>query len=605
MKFIKPRVSALTAAVALGVASMTAQAADQPSIPAIGPLPSVAFTGGATLNNGASYQAMVPPSEPFDIVATILPATSHIGRTGSLVATAEAAGFGELNLNSQGQWVPLDPNNLQSFETRTLSSSEPITVVNDLVSNDVGASDVTLNITVGYYVDGDVGTLSQTATPITVDIAANPTGCPSGTTPNTATFESLPVCDLPTGTPITSDMHLTSNNAYFFTGTVFVGENTVNTADGDKVDLTIDPGTKIISEGNQSALVINRGGKIFANGSAAKPIIMTSSQDDGSLDVLNARGLWGGLTINGSATQNTSSGFAQGEGSTGEYGGGTSPNDDDSSGAITYMQIRYAGFPITADDELNTISLQGVGRGTVLDYIHSHNGADDGIEFYGGTVEAKHVVVTGQDDDALDWTNGWTGKLQHVVIQHTTSGDNCIEADNLGGNPTATPRSNPTISNLTCVTSLTQKSNGHGFELKAGTGMQMFNSVIGGQLDSTEGCIFMAGDETFLQSGASAAALNGTLRMENSLIATDCAAALNVAEGTNATFTVTDWFSAQANSGSGTVDLGGTEGFTNGAAVNAVVPNIPSDPFFDQVDYIGAVKDDSSDWTLGWTFDFD
>ena len=102
---------------------------------------------------------------------------------------------------------------------------------------------------------------------------------------------------------ITTDMHLTANNSYFMNGTVFVGENDLNTPDAEKVKLTIDSGTKIISEGGQSALVINRGGKIFANGSAAKPIIMTSSQDDGTLDVLNARGLWGGLTLNGSATE--------------------------------------------------------------------------------------------------------------------------------------------------------------------------------------------------------------------------------------------------------------------------------------------------------------
>lgn len=497
--------------------------------------------------------------------------------------------------------MPFDESNVQSFATKTLSASEEVTIIDGLIGIDANLQGATLSAFVGYYTGGDINTITYTSAPASATIAAVPSGCPAGTTENAVTFDGLPVCNIPTGDPIMTDMHLTSNNAYFFSGTVFVGDNTVNTADGDKVSLTIDPGTQIISEGNQSALVINRGGKIFANGTAAKPIIMTSSQDDGTLDVLNARGLWGGLTINGSATQNTTSGFAEGEGATGEYGGGTSPNDEDSSGAITYMQIRYAGFPITADDELNTISLQGVGSGTILDYIHSHNGADDGIEFYGGTVNAKHILITGQDDDALDWTNGWTGNLQHVVISHTNSGDNCIEADNLGANPTATPRSNPTVSNLTCVTSLTQKSNGHAFELKAGTGMQMFNSVIGGQLTSTEGCIRINGDDTFSQSGASAATLNGTLRMENSLITTECAADLT-GEGT---FTATEWYNAQSNSTSGTVDLGGEEGWTNGSAINAITPNVPADPFFDSVEHIGGVKDDTSDWTKGWSFDFD
>jgi hypothetical protein len=517
---------------------------------------------------------------------------------GSLVVVLDVTGVGQFNLLSGGIWVPFDPASPQSFKTKTLAATEEVTIINDLIGADTNLTGVTLSAFVGYYTSGDISSITYTSAPAMAKILATPGGCPSGTTENAATFEGKPVCNLPIGSPITSDMRLTANNAYFMNGTVFVGENIVNTPDADKVKLTIDPGTKIISEGGQSALVINRGGKIYANGSAAKPIIMTSSQDDGSLDVLNARGLWGGLTINGSATQNTANGFGQGEGSTGEYGGGTSPNDDDSSGAITYLQIRYAGFPITSENELNTISLQGVGRGTVLDYIHSHNGADDGIEFYGGTVDAKHVLVTGQEDDALDWTNGWTGRLQHVVVKNTTSGDNCIEADNLGSNPTATPRSNPTISNLTCVTSLTQKSNGHAFELKAGTGMQMYNSVIGGQLNSSEGCILIAGAETFSQS---ASPLNGSLKMQKSLITTACAAALSG----SGSFTAADWFAAQTDTTSGTVALGGPDGWTNGSAVNAIVPTMSLGPFFDDVDYIGGVKDDTSDWTKGWSFNFD
>ncbi len=601
MKFKKTQVNAIAAGVALGVASMAAQAADQPSLPASGALTGATFTGGATLNGGASFQSAVPATDAFDIVATINPRSEDVGSSGSLAAVLSVEGVGTFNLLSGGIWVPFDENNVQPFATKILSASEEVTIINDLIGADANLQGATLRAFVGYYTGGDLNTITYTNVPASVSIDAIPSGCPAGTSENSAArFNGLPVCNIPTGDPILSDLHLTSNNAYFFSGTVFVGDNTVNTPDGDKVSLTIDPGTNIISEGNQSALVINRGGKIFANGSAANPIIMTSSQDDGSLDVENARGLWGGLTINGSASQNTTSGFAEGEGATGEYGGGASPNDEDSSGAITYMQVRYAGFPITADDELNTISLQGVGSGTILDYIHSHNGADDGIEFYGGTVNAKHILVTGQDDDALDWTNGWTGKLQHVVIAHTNSGDNCIEADNLGANPTATPRSNPTISNLTCVTSLTQKSNGHAFELKAGTGMQMFNSVIGGQLRSTEGCIRINGDDTFSQSGASAATLNGTLRMENSLITTECAGDLT-GEGT---FTATEWYNAQTNSTSGNVDLGGEEGWANGSAINAITPNIPADSFFDQVEHIGGVKDDTSDWTKGWSFDF-
>jgi hypothetical protein len=601
MHFNNFRIHAIASGVALSVAALTSQAAEPPALPVAGAKSGAMILGGATLNGGASYQNELPAADAFDIVATIKPDSSDVGKAGSLIAVLDVSGVGMFNLLSGGIWVPFDAANPQAFKTKTLEAEENISIIDDLIGSDTNLTGATLSAFVGYYTDGDFGTITYSSTPATATIQAAPTGCPAGTSTNAATFEGKPVCNLPVGSPITSDMHLTANNSYFMNGTVFVGENDLNTPDAEKVKLTIDPGTKIISEGGQSALVINRGGKIFANGSAAKPIIMTSSQDDGTLDVLNARGLWGGLTLNGSATQNTANGFGQGEGSTGEYGGGSSPNDDDSSGAITYLQIKYAGFPITSENELNTISLQGVGRGTILDYIHSHNGADDGIEFYGGTVDAKHILITGQEDDALDWTNGWTGRLQHVVVKNTTSGDNCIEADNLGSNPTASPRSNPTISNLTCVTSLTQKSNGHAFELKAGTGMQLFNSVIGGELSSSEGCILIAGNETFTQSGASAATLNGTLRMENSFITAACAAALSG----SGTFTAAEWFAAQTGSVSGTVDLGGPNGWTNGSAVNARTPNVPSDAFFDQVDHIGGVKDDTSDWTKGWSFDYD
>ena len=604
MNFKRSKLSLISSGVALGLAAMSLQAADQPMLTAAGAQPTAMFSGGATLNGGASFLKVVPAGDAADLLATIKPAAADVGKMGSLVVILEVPTVGFFNLLSGGIWVPTDLSSIQPYATKMLAASEQVTVLDDLIGSDTNLTGLTLSAYVGYYTGGDLASLTFSATPASMAIATAPTGCPTGTTASAGiTFEGKPVCNIPTGAPITQNMHLTSNNNYFFSGTAFIGNNTVNTPDAEKVSLTIYPGVKILSEGGQSALVINRGGKIFANGTPAKPIVMSTSQDPATIDKLNARGLWGGLTINGSATLNTASGFDDGEGSTGQYGGGTTPNNADSSGSITYLQVLYAGFPITADDELNTISLQGVGSGTILDYIHSHNGADDGIEFYGGTVNAKHVLITGHDDDALDWTTGYTGKLQHILVKHTTSGDNCIEADNLGANPVATPRSQPVISNLTCITSTGQKSDGHAFELKAGTGMNLGNAVIFGPRPAatTEGCIRINNADTFSQSGTSAAALNGTLTMQYSRIPTACAADL---QGSG-TFTTAEWFAAQMGTSAGAVELGGPDGWANGIFVNAVTPVIPTDSFFDQVDYIGAVKDDSSDWTKGWTFKFD
>ncbi|CAM9853378.1 unnamed protein product [Discosporangium mesarthrocarpum] len=601
MKSMRTKLSAIASGVALGVASMAVTAADQPQLAATGPKAGAVFTGGATINGGASFLSTVPAADAVDLVATISPAAGDVGQSGSLVAVLDVPGVGLFNLLSGGIWVPFDGSTILPFATKTLSSSESVEVLDGLIGADTNLTGLTLTAYVGYYTGGDVSNITYTSAGAKVTISPAPAaGCPAGTTANSAvpSFEGKPVCNIPTGT-VTEDMHLTANNTYFFNGSVFIGDNTVNTADADKVVLTIDAGTKVLSEGSQSALVITRAGKIFANGTAAKPIVMTTSQDDGSLDAANARGLWGGLVLSGSAQLNSASGFSDGEGSTGEYGGGTNFNNADSSGALTYLQLKYAGFPITQDDELNTLSLQGVGSGTIIDYVQAHNGADDGVEFYGGAVNAKHLLLTGNDDDSIDWTLGWSGKVQHVIVEKTTGGDNCIEADNLSSGPTNTPRSQPTVSNLTCITSTGQSAAGHAFELKAGTGGNLSNVVVGGNLESTEGCVFIANEATFTQSGASIAALNGTLTLENTRVTDACGANLG---GEGPAWTTAEWFAAQAGTSAGTVDLGGPYGWANGTAINAVPHSIPSDSFFDQVDYIGAVKDESSDWTESWSF---
>jgi len=129
----------------------------------------------------------------------------------------------------------------------------------------------------------------------------------------------------------------------------------------------------------------------------------------------------------------------------------------------------------------------------------------------------------------------------------------------------------------------------------------MYNSVVGGVIESTEGCILIAGDETFSQSGSSAATLNGTLKMERSYITTACAAALSG----SGTFTTAEWFAAQTGTTSGSVDLGGPNGWTNGSVINAKTVTSGLGTFFDTVDHIGGVKDDTSDWTKGWSYDYD
>ncbi|MEM6466784.1 MAG: hypothetical protein AAF679_09810, partial [Pseudomonadota bacterium] len=212
--------------------------------------------------------------------------------------------------------------------------------------------------------------------------------CPDGTTLNTVGGSAT--CQITAGA-ITSNLTLTQGNVYSLQGSVTVGVDVGSdgsAADGNSVTLTIEPGVTIFGETLQSLLIIARGSRIVANGTAADPIVFTSAQDvnlaaqfgqtqravftGAASDDPNSNE-WSGLIINGRAPLNVATGEAEGEGDSGFYGG-DQPTDD--SGSLRYIQVKYAGNPITGTDELNSIALQGVGSNTVVDFVQIHNGAD-------------------------------------------------------------------------------------------------------------------------------------------------------------------------------------------------------------------------------------
>src|SRR5690606_9485742 len=111
----------------------------------------------------------------------------------------------------------------------------------------------------------------------------------------------------------------------------------------------------------------------------------------------------------------------------GEYGGDDEEHD---CGSLKYVRVEWAGFQISLDNELNGISVAGCGSKTTLDYVQVHRGSDDGIEFWGGSAQASHIVVSGAQDDSIDWDSGFQGKIQFLVVQQHSDGDSLIEADN-------------------------------------------------------------------------------------------------------------------------------------------------------------------------------
>lgn len=578
------KVSALASGITLALATLTSQAADQPTLTASGPLAGAAFSGGATVNGGASFLQEVPAATPMDIVATIKPAAGDVGKTGSLVAALEVPGLGLYVMQSGGYFIPVAEATNLAFATKTLAAEEAVTILDDFVGTVAGLTGQTINAYIGYYT-GSSENLTFSGTPASVRIAEEATGCPTGTAAAASgTFKGKPVCIL--SGVITEDVHLTANNSYLLDGQVIIGENTVA---GEKTKLTIDAGTYVFGQQGLNFLVIDRNGQLWANGSRTAPVIFTYEGDDTATSL--TRGQWGGIVINGSAPINEAGGEAEGEGSSGLYGGS---NATDSSGSLTYMQVKYAGQNFTETNELNGIAFQGVGSGTNIDYVQVHNNSDDGIEFFGGTANARHLVLTGNEDDSLDWTLGWNGNAQFIAVRHTESSEHCIEADNNDDNNDASPRSAPTISNMTCAGDAT--ADGRGLRLREGTGANLSNVVVAEMADY---CVDIDQTATFLNAGGAIASLNGNLTMTNSRLAS---ANCPIEDEDGDTFAVSAWYAAQSGSAVGGVDLGGDLGWINGVQLNSVTPSIPSDPWFSQVDHIGAIKDESSDWTAGWIF---
>lgn len=405
------------------------------------------------------------------------------------------------------------------------------------------------------------------------------------------TREGKEACGLSDAKVYTGEMLLTADKLWVLQGGVFIGED-----NADKGTLTIEAGTKIVGNKGADFLVISRGSQIFAQGTANAPIVMTSGTP-GRTD----RGQWGGLIINGNAPINTCGtysaeapcealGEGPGEKGTGTYGGN---NPADNSGVLKYVRVEFAGFEVSPDNELNGIAFQGVGNGTLVDYIQVHKNSDDGVEFFGGTVDVKHVLLTGNRDDSMDWTYGWVGRAQFVIIdQFDDAANNGIEADNLGSPMDATPRSNPILSNFTILsTTGASAKGGSGLLLRKGSGVEFNNSIF---TTSKLGCIDID-DAPTAQSGVAVFIGNFTY----------CKNAFETEAGE--TWSVADFFSADDfNVQMDVTRNAPLAGYTpvDGELVNLgdVTPFGPrAGTYFDYVDFAGAVKDAQDTWYKGWT----
>ncbi len=369
--------------------------------------------------------------------------------------------------------------------------------------------------------------------------------------------------EIPTGTTltgnITANATLTSGSSYKLSGGLHVKAG--NT-------LTIEPGVTVVAVDDDAPdyILIEQGAKIDAQGTASNPIVMTSE--------LKKSGAWGGIHICGRAHTNAGEGVLSEIGNA-PYGGS---DDSDNSGTLRYIRLEYTGFALDEEHEANGISFYGVGNGTTVEYVQAYKGSDDGFEFFGGSVNVKHMVVTDCTDDSFDWTEGWNGRGQFLVAYQSGEEEcDCLmECDNNGNNFDATPVAHPILSNLTLVGD-NSANNTRGIRLRAGTQAEIYNSIITGKAK----CITLETEQTeqALLSGTSKLqhiAMSSDLNSENGIYTAEMFAA--------ATGNSTDYVNALANDYVGTISGGVT----------------PDDPFFTRVDYKGAVSA-SDDWTSGWT----
>jgi hypothetical protein len=362
--------------------------------------------------------------------------------------------------------------------------------------------------------------------------------------------------------------------------------------------LTIEPGTTVVGElATQGTMVVASGGRLVADGSADAPIVFTSDQPVGS----RARGDWGGLIINGRAPINLPGGVGLGEGDTGTYGG---DNPDDDSGVLRYVRVEYAGIEFSPDNELNGIAFQGVGRGTRVDYVQVKHNKDDGVEFFGGTVDAKHLLLTSIGDDSMDWTFGWIGRVQYVVAQQSgDDADNGIEADNNANNNDLLPRSNPTLYNITFIgdpdTAEGDESD-DGFELREGTGATIRNFIVMG---FKENGIDYSNTSTLTQAS------QGVLSLANGIVYNNGLLVGTATFDSNSRSFLTGVSTIVTGRDPGLVDPynldnpnfrpSGVATLAGGQLAPATPPN---DGFFEVTTFIGALSPNAAeDWTHGWT----
>lgn len=334
--------------------------------------------------------------------------------------------------------------------------------------------------------------------------------------PNTKMY---PAPTVTVSTDITSNTTWSTGQTYLLTAPIYVTNNSI---------LTIQPGCTILGDKSASgaALIVTKGSQLIANGTVSQPIVFTSNQAPG----LRNPGDWGGVILLGKGANNVSGGLNNIEGlpisTKTEYGGGANPDNNDNSGSLRYVRIEFGGYVYQPNQEINGLTLGSVGRGTTLDFIQVSFANDDAFEWFGGSVNAKHLVSYRNLDDDFDTDNGFSGNVQfglavrdpHLQDNPAVSTSEFFESDNDATGTTNTPKTSGIFSNFTCigplrgvVTATIGAPNGHRdrVRIRRNSELKVYNSIFTDQ--ATRG-MFIDG------SACETNALNGTLKFKNNIL---------------------------------------------------------------------------------------
>jgi Secretion system C-terminal sorting domain len=356
---------------------------------------------------------------------------------------------------------------------------------------------------------------------------------------------------VPVTANITSNTTWTSGNVYYLKTQVFVKNNAI---------LTIEAGTIILGDSSVlgASIFVTKGAKINAIGTATSPIVFTSDKPVGSRN----KGDWGGIILLGKGSYNINGGVNNIEGIAAsadtEFGGGATPDDNDSSGTLKYVRIEFGGYVFIANKEINGLTMGGVGRGTTIDYVQCSFTNDDSFEWFGGAVNCAHLVAYRGLDDDFDTDNGFSGKIQFCLsvrdpqISDTavsTNSSNGFESDNNEPSSSVSPYTECVFSNVTIIGPHFRQTLPFGGTLSTNFGraahirrnskQKIFNTIF---MDYNNG---LNVDGVTTETNA----LNDELKFKNNIMIANSAnrVAYVNATGNNPAFNVATWYAANNN----------------------------------------------------------